>query len=1182
MTKKNKNKKLRHLVFLNILKINIVRSFLLCLSLLLTIGVCNATSAYAQSTLLSLHIENKPIQDVLQEIEHNSEFTFFYDNTQINLSKEVSVNVAEKSVFTILDQLFTNTDIGYKVLEKNIILANKNKLGDTNLVNLQQQIKKTITGTVLDTANEPIIGANVIVNGTNQGTITDIDGKFILADIPENTVLIISYIGYIEQKLTLSGKTQLSIVLKEDSQALDEVVVVGYGTQKKVNLTGAVDQVTSEVFDNRSLSNVSQALQGTIPNLNISLADGKPTRSADYNVRGTTSIGQKGSALVLIDGVEGDPALLNPNDIASVSVLKDAASAAIYGARGSFGVVLITTKNPQKGKVSVNYTGNISFQTPTAVPDVVSDGLVYAEHFREAYNAWNNYSSLPSKINKSQLYSDAWLEGFRERRAQGITDDVEIGANGKYTYYGNVDYYDFLYKDHTYSQDHNITVSGGTEKADLYISGRYYGYDGLFRYNTDDYDMLNIRAKGSLQVTDWLRLTNNMEFSDMTYHNPINVGEGGSIWRNIADEGHPTSPIFNPDGSLTMSAAYTVGDFIYGKNGLDTHKKVLKNTTGFTATFLDKKLRINGDFTFRNYDNNSVQRRVPVPYSTKEGSIVYLSEKYNDYKNSIRNTLYMATNLYSEYENTFDDIHYFKGMVGYNYETSKYESTYVQRNGLLLSDSESLNLALGDAITTSAGWEKWRIAGAFFRLNYGFKDRYLVEVNGRYDGSSKFPKDQQWAFFPSVSVGWRASEEPFWHVNKKFISDLKLRGSYGSLGNGNVSPYSYLELLSISTAGYLVNGAKNKYTSAPGVIPKSLTWETATTTDIGTDIGFLNGKLRFTGDYYIRKTTDMYTKGVTLPDVFGATSPKGNYADMTTKGWELSVNYRDKFTLANKPFNYEIRATLADYKSTIDRYNNATRSLDDYYEGQTVGEIWGYRTDGLFQSEAEIEGYVNTIIKTSSNGTTYPGDLKFVDVNGSGKIDYGDNTVDNPGDKVILGNEEPRYIYSFTLSGDWNNLFISAFFQGVGKQDWYPSNESGFWGQYNRPYNQLPKWHLGNYWTEDNPDAYLPRYAGYNPSLRTTVTDRYIQNIGYIRLKNLQIGYSLPQKWIAKAKMQNARIYLSGENLWCWSPLYKWTRDYDVTNTSSGSDPDLTSGTSGDNYTYPLMRNITIGLSVTF
>ena len=982
------------------------------------------------------------------------------------------------------------------------------------------------------------------------------------------------------------------MALVEDTQTLDEVVVVGYGTQKKVNLTGAVEQVTSEVFDNRSVPNVTQALQGSIPNLNIQLTDGKPTRSASYNVRGTTSIGQGGSALVLIDGVEGDPSMLNPNDIASVSVLKDAASAAIYGARGTFGVVLITTKEPTKDKTSITYSGNFAMQKPVTVPDFVTDGYEYASHFYEAYHAWNNYSADPKNINKTQEFSLGWLEDFKRRKEQGITDEVTVDATVKYVYYGNEDYYDALYKKTTFAQDHNLSVTGNNGKLNYYVSGRFYGYDGLFRYNTDNYKMMNLRAKGSVQVFDWLKIENNMDFSNMDYHNPINVGEGGSIWRNISDEGHPTSPIFNPDGSLTFSAAYSVGDFIYGKNGIDTNNKVLKNTTGFTASFLENKLHVRGDFTFRNTDEGQTQRRVPVPYSTHEGQTVELSAKYNDLKESNMRTEYIATNLYADYEDTFGDAHYFKGMVGYNYEQSTYKSTYVQRNGLLLDDSENINLALGDAITTSGGYNRWRVAGGFFRLNYAFKDRYLLEVNGRYDGSSKFPTDQQWAFFPSVSGGWRVSEEAFWKVNPDLFSNLKIRVSYGSLGNGNVSPYSFLELLSISTSGRVLNGLKNKYTSAPAVMPDGLTWETATTTDVGLDFGMLNNRLQFNGDYYIRKTTDMYTVGETLPDVFGASSPKGNYADMTTKGWEITLTWRDQFTLAEKPFNYEIRGTLSDYISTIDRYNNQTGNLDDYYAGKRVGEIWGYVTEGLFKDQADIDSHADqTLIQSSSKRITYPGDVKIKDLNGDHVIDYGNNTVDDHGDKTVIGNALPRYAYSINLSGDWNNFFLSAFFQGVGKQDWYPSSECIFWGQYNRPYNNMPTWHQGNYWTEDNTDAYLPRYAGYNASLKSTPQPRYLQNVAYIRLKNLQFGYTLPQPIVSKAKLQNVRVYISAENLWCWSPLYKHTRDLDVTNIY-GSDPDLTDADmssglngnrgSGDGNSYPQMKSVSLGLSVTF
>ena len=1147
----------------------------------------SAFAANADAQQVSVTVNNAKVKTVLNSISDQTGLSLAYSAQVVDLNRKVSLNFVNTEVSEVLNALFGNTAIGYEIKDGKIYLF-KAAERTTALANQQ---KKIITGTVVDPNGEAVIGANVVVKGTTNGTITDMDGKFSL-EVPEGATLEVSYVGYSNHEIKVGNHTTLSIALKEDSEALEELVVVGYGTQKKVNLTGAVEQVTSEVFDNRSVPNVTQALQGSIPNLNIQITDGKPTRTASYNVRGTTSIGQGGEALVLIDGVEGDPSMLNPNDIASVSVLKDAASAAIYGARGTFGVVLITTKEPNKDKTSVTYSGNFSLQRPSTIPDFVTDGYEYASHFYEAYHAWNNYSADPKNINKTQEFSLAYLDEFKRRKEAGITEEWAIDPSGKYVYYGNTDYYGELYKKNTFAQDHNLSISGNNGKLNYYISGRFYGYDGLFKYNTDNYKMMNLRAKGSIQVFNWLKIENNMEFSNMNYHNPINVGEGGSIWRNLSDEGHPSAPIYNPDGTLTHSAAYTIGDFIYGKNGIDTNNRVLRNTTSFTASFLDNKIHVRGDFTFRNTDQGETQRRVAVPYSTQEGVISYLSTQYNDLQEYKKETNYLATNIYADYEDTFNDDHYFKGMIGYNYEQSTYDALKVLRNGLLLEDSKNINMALGDAITTSGEYNRWRVAGAFFRINYAYKDRYLVEVNGRYDGSSKFPTDQQWAFFPSVSAGWRLSEEAFWNVKPEILSDVKIRASYGSLGNGNVDPYSFLELLSIQTSDRVLNGLKNKYTSAPGVIPDGLTWETATTTDVGLDFGSLNGKFRFSGDYYIRKTTDMYTVGQTLPDVFGADSPKGNYADMTTKGWEITLTYRDQFHLAEKPFNFEIRGTLSDYLSTIDKYNNQDGKLTDYYSGMRVGEIWGYETEGLFQSQEEINNHADqTLIQSSSQRVTYPGDVKIKDLNNDGVIDYGNNTLDDHGDKTIIGNSLPRFSYSLNLSGDWNNFFISVFFQGVGKQDWYPSNECIFWGQYNRPYNNLPQWHLGNYWTEDNPDAYLPRYAGYNSSIKETPQTRYLQNVAYIRLKNLQLGYNLPQNITSKLYIQNARLYISAENLWCWSPLYKHTRDLDVTNIY-GSDPELTDADmnsglngnhgSGDGNSYPQMTSISLGVSVTF
>jgi TonB-linked SusC/RagA family outer membrane protein len=1010
--------------------------------------------------------------------------------------------------------------------------------------------------------------------------------------VPDNSsILFFSYIGYLKERVEVQDKNVIDVSLKVDMNTLNVTVVIGYGTQKKVNLTGAVDQIGSEMLKNRAVSNVTQMLQGTIPNLNITTTDGRPYRTAEYNIRGTTSIGEGGNALVLIDGVEGNPELLNPDDIASISVLKDASSAAIYGSRGAFGVILITTKNPLKDKIKVNYTGSFSVKTPTTLPDLVTDGYTYAKNFCEAYYAWNDYSAYPQNINKTMKFSTAWLDELKRRSElsdaeQAKLSDVEVGTDGRYVYYASTDWYKLLYKDHLTANSNNLSISGNSGKLNYYLSGRSYNQDGLFRYNTDDYVMNNLRAKGSIQAFDWLTVENNTEYSKMNYRMPMNVGEGSGIWRNMADEAHPVSPMFNPDGTLTYSAAYTVGDYWYGKNYMSFNQIDLKNTTGFTATFFQNKVHVKGDYTFRTFNNNYERRRVQVPYSIYEGETAYVGTSYNDFQTQKKTTDYMATNIYGEYENTFAQKHYFKGMVGYNYEQSEYNNLTALRNGLLFEDAEDLSMAIGESTTLTGGYQKWRVVGSFFRLNYIFDNRYLLEVNGRYDGSSKFPDNQQWGFFPSVSAGWRLSEEPFWHVNNKIISDAKIRASYGTLGNGNVDPYTYAEIFEMSKSGRVLGGALPQTTSNPAVVPDGLTWEKSTTANLGADIGFISGKLRFSGDAYIRKTTDMFTVGVTLPAVFGADEPYGNYADLTTKGFELTITWRDNFTLGKKPFNYEVRGTLADHHSVIDKYNNPNKYLSDYYVGQKVGEIWGYVTDGLFTSAEDVANSApQKQVKASTSGALLPGDIKFKDVNGDGSITYGQSTVNDPGDRKVIGNKEPRYIYSFNVSSNWNNFFFSAFFQGVGKQNWYPSTESPFWGQYNRPYNNIPKYQLGKIWSEDNPNAYFPRYRGYvaastSRELGATQT-RYLQNVAYIRLKNIQFGYSLPQHLIKKLKMQEVRIYFTGENLWCWSPLYRVTRDIDVASIY-GSDTDLSGGTSGDGYNYPLLKSVSLGLSVTF
>jgi TonB-linked SusC/RagA family outer membrane protein len=1044
----------------------------------------------------------------------------------------------------------------------------------------------TVNGIVTDESGKPLQGVSVQVKGTNKGVITNSTGEFSLS-VPEGATLVISFIGYETQEVAVGDQSNLNIQLKVAASGLNEVVVVGYGTQKKANLTGAVSQVSSEVLENRSLPNLTQGLQGEIPNLNITMLDGKPIQSPSYNVRGTTSIGQGGNALVLIDGVEGDPSLINPNDVASVTVLKDAASAAIYGARGAFGVVLITTKSAKKGKTSISYSSSYSLKSPTAVPDQVDNGYEYAKMFSEAYSAGSNYTQLPKNINKTQKFSQQYLDDFAKHDADPSLPKTEVNDQGEYVYYANTDWYQLLYKDHNFATDQNLSFSGSSDKASFYVTGRLFNQTGIFRYNSDDYNTYNFRAKGSIQVFKFLEIDNNTSYSNVKYHNPLNVGEGGGIWRNMSDEAHTSAPLFNPDGTLTYSAAYTVGDLYYGKNGIDMATNVVRNTTGFIAKFFNDKFQINGDFTYQNTNYNQQQKRVPVPYSSKPGIINYVGLNTNDLQERYDKTSYLAANLYAQYENIFNNVHHFKALLGYNFEQSIFKRIQEQRNGLIFPDAQDIGLALGQSVTTTGGWEQWDILGGFFRFNYDFKNRYLLEINGRYDGSSKFPTDQQFGFFPSVSAGWRLTKEPFWHVSDKAISDIKIRASYGSLGNGNINSYQFLEQLNISESSRVLNGQRPQITSRPGVIPNGLTWETSTTKDLGLDASFLNYRLSFTGDAYVRKTTNMFTVGPTLPDVFGAAVPKGNYADLKTTGWEITASWQDKFGAGSKSFHYGITVNAAHYEAIITKFNNPNRNLNDYYVGEKLGELWGYVTDGYWTAEDVDQAQAMNANISNNSSVWLPGDVKFKDLNKDGVISKGNATVDNPGDLVRIGNTTPRYTYGIGINADWNNFFFSAFLQGTGRQDWYPSSDAdAFWGQYNRPYNAALKSQIGKIWTEDNPNAYFPRYRGYvalsGQRELSVLQTKYLQNAAYLRLKNIQLGYNLPHSVVGKLKMTNARLYVSGENLWVTSPMFKIT-DHNIDPESiHGSDRVLTGGGNGDGQNYPILKSYTLGLNITF
>lgn len=1167
-------KLIRRLMLKKMLNIMKLITFLILLAVMQV-----AAKGFSQSTNLTLELRGKTLSQVFSEIERNSEYSIFYKNELIENTKTKDVSCKDASVFDVLNSVLENEKLSYTVKGKLIMIVASDRASQSTKESQQGRVVK---GLVTDSQKQPLPGVTVLLKGTGNGVVTDVNGNYSISDLENNSILVFSFVGMKTQEIKVGSHQTINIVLVEETIGLEEVVAVGYGTQKKLNLTGAVDHVNSKVFENRPLPNITRGLQGQIPNLNIVMGDGKPTRGATYNIRGATSIGAGGSALILIDGVPGNPNMLNPSDIESVSVLKDAASAAIYGARGSFGVVLITTRKPKSGNVQIKYSGSLSYNDRTVKPDLVTNGYEWAKTFDEAYASWNDYKTHPQKVNSVFKFSLDYLDELKRRQDDPSLPKVDIDpATGEYVYYGSTDWLKELYADVMPANQQSLVISGSKDKMSFYLSANYTAQGGIFRYSPDKYRMYNLRAKESMQVFDWLMLENDFSYSQMNYTNPfLNHSSDTPVWRRISDEAFPIAMLRNPDGTLTENASIVFGSFISGNNYQEYKKLDFTNTTRFTAD-LSKNLALKGDFTFKSSPNIETNLYTPVPYSKKPGVMTERGEskmKYWDQKNT-----YLGANLFAEYEFTTGK-HSLKSILGYNYEYSVFDKIYLDRYGVINPELPDFSLIDGENFTMTGGGSEWRTIGGFFRVNYNYADRYLFEMNGRYDGSSKFPSQQQFGFFPSFSGAWRISEEPFWGNLQNRIQNVKLRASYGSLGNGNVAPYQFLETMSVSKSSVIINGSLPNKTQKPAVIPHSLTWEKVTSANFGLDFGLFHNRLTTTFDYYNRFTYGMFTTGTPLPSVFGATVPKGNYADLKTEGWELSIQWSDQIG-AQKPFKYDLRVSLSDNVAEILDYNNPQKLINTYYKGSRVGEIWGFVTEGFFVDEADIASHANqSYVRVSAANKLLPGDIKFRDLNNDKYINLGKSTVDDPGDQKIIGNEMPRYNFGVNANAEWNNFFFSAFIQGIGKRDYWPGKDNSlFWGAYNRPYSFSPKDVVENMWSEENPDAYFPRLRGYvalNSRAELTLPQtRYLQNAAYIRLKNLTFGYSLPQDLVRKIGLSDFKIYFNGQNLWTYSPMFKVNRNLDP-EVIDGSDPE-TAGDRGNGMRYPMLKTFTFGINVT-
>lgn len=1160
-------------VLIKTFRIMRITFFLLLVSILQTL----ANDTYSQVTKLSLDISATKLVDVLDEIEEQSEFYFLFNEKLINTNREVSINVKNEKINEILDEIFKGTGVVYTISDRKIILA-------PSYLSESDAQQKSISGTVTDEAGQPLPGVTVLIKGTTNGTVTNMDGNYSITNIPEDATLVFSFVGMISQEVVIGAQTSINVIMVTDAIDIDEVVAIGYGTMKKINLTGAVDHITSETLSALNVNTMGEALQGQMSSLNVSVADGKPGRGASFNIRGMTSI-NGGSPLIVIDGVPQTSREVNnlsPQDIEGISILKDAASAAIYGARASYGVILITTKRAPKGDLTIEYNNNFGFSKPTWMPDVYDDPVGYYEIFENEFNKNIGHTYLTSSQLEyvSQVASDSSLPHAK----------LEIiGGKSTLLLGGEVhNYYKEWFREYSPRQNHHISMKGGSEKFQYYISADYNHEEGALEFKPDIVDRYTLRSNVTYNMNKNISLYNNISLikRNMSEPNDYLYSFCSNVWRFIENT-NPLMPEYvDVGGEMIPTDIGFYREFLTNQSDVRQRMHEAQTTLGVDISLFSDKLKIHADATYQFSHNNKLR--------WWDNTGPYLSHSFNnrniilaEYKDAGPGNVYRSIwnhkrsniNLYATYSKILGK-HETTFMAGFNQEEYDYMYFYADHKLPITGiPQHSLNLATGD-YKSSDDDDRNSSRSTFFRVNYNYNKKYLLEINGCYNLSSKFDIDDRAAFFASVSGGWRISEESFFEPLKNTIDNLKIRGSYGSLGNQNIGSYDYIPIMSVNQSNFMLEGSRVNYTSSPNPKSGNFTWETSETIDAGIDIAFLKNRFTATFDYYERNTKNMLAPYHSLPSVFGAIVPKENIASLRNRGWDMSVNWKDEFTLRSDKFRYGIRVNVWDSRSVITDYFNPTNYLGDYYIGQEIGEIWGLTTLGFFATDEEAK---NSPINSRGwyKSKVAAGCIKFDDIDENGKINNGKWTLDNPGDFKIIGNSSPRYQYGITVSAGWKGFDINAFFKGVGKRDIYPGTEAtNFWSAYNRKYQVLLKHVVENRWTPENPDAYFPRPQGYiglgNQDLGTPQT-KYLQDASYLRCKNLTIGYTIPKQLIKKIKTKNIRLYVSGQNLFEWTKLNE-----SLDPEGLQKDPDGKSKYLGLGTAYRPQRIYSFGLEVRF
>lgn len=1111
-------------------------------AILLTI-TCLQLSAKSFSQTISFSGRNVPLEKVLSTIEKQSGYYLFYKYNELKDARPVTLQLRNASVDEALKQSFAGQPFRYAIDANTIIITKATQVATSEI-----SLQKDIRGRVTDDTGEPLPGASIRVKGTNQATVSDVNGAFRLGNVGDNAVLVVSFTGFIPQEIQVNAQTEVSIRMKEELLNLNEVVVVGYGTQKRINLTGSVSSIKADDIQSRPVTSVNAALQGQMAGVTIVNTNARPgTNNASIRIRGIGTL-NNANPLIVIDGIPGgDMSILNPDDVESVSVLKDAASASIYGVRGANGVVLVTTKKGRSaadGKVNVRYNGYVGLQTPTALPKMASS-VEYMELMNEAL--------LNSRSNPS------WTD-----------EQIAIAREGSdQNYYANTNWIDEIYKNSAPQHNHNLSLNGGIGQSSYYLSYGYLNQGGLITGDNFNSNRNNLRLRFNTKVFDRLNIDGNVGYVDRNY---ISSSEGTATSSGPLNAAMAISPLV-PVRFTTGGWAYHGGQrnpIAMTTDAGDDKFDSQEFTGNIQATLkLFDGLQLRGQYGQVRYHTRRTIFNKTVDYIDPNGTLVYQNNVPNklEVRSFTRNYNTLLGML--EYEKTLSKDHYIKAMVAASQEEDINNDLNASRTDLPVNDVPSLNVGTLNQLNSNPATQ-WALQSFFGRFNYAYKEKYLLEGNFRRDGSSRFDASLRWDWFGSLSAGWIFTEESFFPESLKEILNVgKVRFSYGTQGNDQVGGnFDYMSIYESRTTMPIGNQLTSSYWQ-PGVANQYLTWESVEKSDIGVDLALFNSRLNITADYYLNKTKDILL-AVPLPDVLGAAYPVQNAGSVENKGWELQAGWRSKV----RNLTYGITANLADVKNKVTSYGGAPPVIGDRLRrvGDPIDAFYGLVADRIAQ-EADFNynpatGSYTPRFPHIAGDPISPGDIIYkvlTPTTDPGKpydiTDPEREYISLDKDRKVIGNAIPRYTYGFRGDLAWKGIDFSFFLQGVGKINGLLQGQArhAFINQGTMP----QKVHLDR-WTPDNPDASYPRLV-YNQSYNTRLSTFWLQDASYLRLKNIQLGYTLPKKITNLLKIEDVRIYASADNLFTSTDFFY------------GFDPEIPVSSGG---IYPQVKTFIFGLNI--